>query len=164
MQKFDQNLEEIREYLKRRIGMVEQAKALGIEVIRAEERGVTSMLPYSDKIVGNPDTKIIHSGALTTFMDHTLGGSVGRALYPKTDVTPTIDLRVDHLKAAEPFKPIYGYGEVYRISSSVVFTKAIGYQDSIDDPICYATASFMRLDLGLDMTKPNPAVKEEAKS
>jgi acyl-coenzyme A thioesterase PaaI-like protein len=65
--------------------------------------------------------------------------------YGSLEISPTLDLRVDYMKPAEPHKPVYGFAECYKLSSSVAFTRAIAYQDSIDDPIAHAVGSFMRI-------------------
>lgn len=65
--------------------------------------------------------------------------------YQSLELSPTLDLRVDYMKPAEPHKSVYGFAECYRLSPSVAFTRAIAYQDSIDEPIAHAVGSFMRI-------------------
>ena len=50
--------------------------ALGIELVDFEPEFLELRLPYSDKIVGNPETGGIHGGAVTTLMDAGCGGAV----------------------------------------------------------------------------------------
>lgn len=145
---FSQDFDAIKAYFATRFKHVNQANALQLQIMEIGVRGVTLMLPYNDFIVGDPDTKVIHGGALSTLLDHTCGSSIIRALYPKDVITPTLDLRVDHLTSAEPHKPVYAYAEVYRVTKSVVFTKGVAYQDDINEPISHAIASFMSMELG----------------
>jgi uncharacterized protein (TIGR00369 family) len=67
------------------------------------------------------------------------------AKYESLEISPTLDLRVDYMKPAEPDKPLYAIAECYRLSANVAFTRAIAYQDSVDDPIAHAVGSFMRI-------------------
>ena len=49
------------------------------------------------------------------------------------------------MKPAQSHKSVYGFAECYKLSSNIAFTRAIAYQDSIDDPIAHAVGSFMRI-------------------
>ncbi|WP_144206960.1 PaaI family thioesterase [Shewanella donghaensis] len=121
---------------------------LNISVLEASEHHVLLELPYSQDIIGDPDTGVIHGGVVTTIIDTASGTSVVCAIlekYKSLEISPTLDLRVDYMKPAEPNKPLYAFAECYRLSSNVAFTRAIAYQDSIDDPIAHAVGSFMRI-------------------
>ncbi|QFU22356.1 PaaI family thioesterase [Shewanella eurypsychrophilus] len=125
-----------------------QCRRLKLKVHEASEHHVLIELPYSTELIGYPDTGVIHGGVITTLMDTASGSAVVCAIYDEyksLELSPTLDLRVDYMKPAEPNKPVYGFAECYKISSSVSFTRAIAYQDSIDDPIAHAVGSFMRI-------------------
>lgn len=77
--------------------------------------GLTLCLPYSTQIIGNPETGVIHGGAITTLMDTTCGISTVCVL-PEFEVCPTIDLRIDYMRPAEPNKDVYGFAECYRVT------------------------------------------------
>ncbi len=129
-------------------GQLTQCRKLGLKVHEASEHHVLIELPYSTELIGYPDTGVIHGGVVTTLMDTACGSAVVCAIFEKfnsLEISPTLDLRVDYMKPAEPNKPIYGFAECYRMSSSVAFTRAIAYQDSIDEPIAHAVGSFMRI-------------------
>ena len=74
---------------------------LGLRVHSAGAEGLTVVLPYSPQIVGNPQTGVIHGGALTTLMDTACGMST-LCVLPEFEVCPTLDLRSDYMHAAEP--------------------------------------------------------------
>ncbi len=57
-------------------------------------------------------------------------------------LTPTIDLRIDYMRPAEPGKAIYAEGEVYRTASNVIFTRGIAYQEDKSKPVAHAVANF----------------------
>ncbi|AVV82688.1 PaaI family thioesterase [Shewanella putrefaciens] len=125
-----------------------QCRRLGLAVLEASEHHVLIELPYSTELIGYPDTGVIHGGVITTLMDTACGSAVVSAIYQKyqsLEISPTLDLRVDYMKPAQPNKPVYGFAECYKLSSNIAFTRAIAYQDSIDDPIAHAVGSFMRI-------------------
>ncbi|MEI6860354.1 MAG: PaaI family thioesterase [Shewanella sp.] len=130
------------------VDQLAQCRRLKLKVHEASEHHVLIELPYNHELIGYPDTGVIHGGVITTLMDTASGSAVVCAIYDKyqsLELSPTLDLRVDYMKPAAPNKPVYGFAECYKISSSVSFTRAIAYQNSIDDPIAHAVGSFMRI-------------------
>ncbi|MGP1721433.1 PaaI family thioesterase [Shewanella frigidimarina] len=130
------------------VNQLAQCRRLGLTVQEASEHHVLIELPYSQDIIGYPDTGVIHGGVITTLIDTACGTAVVCAIlkkYQSLELSPTLDLRVDYMKPAEPHKSVYAFAECYRLSSSVAFTRAIAYQDSIDEPIAHAVGSFMRI-------------------
>ena len=76
------------------------------------------------QLIGYPDTGVIHGGVITTLMDTASGCAVVCSIFDKfrsLEISPTLDLRVDYMKPAEPFKPVYGFAQCYKLSSSVAF-------------------------------------------
>lgn len=130
---------------RRYIAGVNHSMELGMEVIEASSEGIVVRMPYDEKIIGNPETGVIHGGALTSLLDQTLGSSVVCALYPDFDITPTIDLRIDHMRQPEPNKPIFAFASAYRVTRSVVFTRGVAYQESMENPISHCIGTFMRM-------------------
>lgn len=116
-----------------------------MQVIDADRGRLTIELPFSDELVGNPDTGVIHGGAITTLMDSACGFAAALALDPPGP-SPTLDLRIDYMTAAQPNKSIFGAAEVYRVTQNVVFARGIAYQDSPDQAIAHCVATFMRIE------------------
>tara|TARA_R110001583_G_scaffold191792_1_gene357552 strand:- start:1485 stop:1994 length:510 start_codon:yes stop_codon:yes gene_type:complete len=136
------------EVASRFVNQLAQCRRLGLTIQEASEHHVLIELPYSQNIIGYPDTGVIHGGVITTLIDTACGTAVVCAIlkkYQSLELSPTLDLRVDYMKPAEPHKSVYGFAECYRLSPSVAFTRAIAYQDSIDEPIAHAVGSFMRI-------------------
>ncbi|GLQ31896.1 PaaI family thioesterase [Litoribrevibacter albus] len=118
---------------------------IGLSVSKVDEKGGTTLhLPYNPELVGNTETGVMHGGAITTLMDTASGTSVICSL-KDFEICPTLDLRIDYLKAAEPNQPVHGFAECYRISRNVVFTRGYAYQNDPDNPIAYCVGTFMRL-------------------
>ncbi|MBY5920720.1 PaaI family thioesterase [Ferrimonas balearica] len=130
------------------VDQLAQCRALGVQTLEASEHHVLLALPYNEQLVGYPDTGVLHGGVITTLMDTASGAAVVCAVTHASgeiELCPTLDLRVDYMKAAEPGKPVYGFAECFKLTSAVAFTRGIAYQDSMDDPIAQAVGSFMRI-------------------
>ena len=126
------------------LSVLRHCQVLGITVEQADENGLTIKLPYSELIVGNPMTGVVHGGAITTLMDTCCGISTVCYL-PEFEICPTLDLRIDYMHPAEPGKPIYGFAECYRVTSTVIFTRGIAYQDDRNVPLAHVVGTFMRM-------------------
>ncbi|WP_166261194.1 PaaI family thioesterase [Marinobacter salicampi] len=125
------------------INTLNQARELGLTVSDASEEHLVLCLPYSEKIIGNPDTRVIHGGAITTLMD-TTSGSVMICALPEFELCPTLDLRVDYMRPAEPDKPVYARAEVYRMTRHIIFTRCEAYQEE-GETVAQCVGTFMRI-------------------
>ncbi|ROT99558.1 PaaI family thioesterase [Marinobacter sp. R17] len=126
------------------IHTLEQVKALGIDVAEARENHLVLRLPYSEKIIGNPESRIIHGGAITTLMDTTSGSVIICAL-DDFELCPTLDLRVDYMRPAEPDEAVLARAETYRVTRNIIFTRCEAYQESHGQTIANCVATFMRI-------------------
>jgi uncharacterized protein (TIGR00369 family) len=118
-------------------------KALGLRILDMEGQGETVFeLPYDAKLVGNPDTGVLHGGAITALLDAASGAAVFTALTEWVPIA-TLDLRIDYLKPAEPPKAVRAKATCYKLTRNVAFTRAIAYHDDPDDPIASASGTFM---------------------
>jgi len=117
-------------------------KALGMQLLVLERGEAKFLLPYDAKLVGNPDTGVLHGGAITALLDAASGASVFAAL---TDWVPiaTLDLRIDYLRAAEAGRDVLCLATCYKRTRNVAFTRAIAYHDDPADPIASSVGTFM---------------------
>ncbi|PSF04550.1 PaaI family thioesterase [Marinobacter fuscus] len=125
------------------ISTLNQARQLGLNAIEASKGHLVVELPYSDAIIGNPDTGVIHGGAITTLMD-TASGSVMICALEDFELCPTLDLRVDYMRPAEPRKPVYARAETYKITRNIIFTRCEAYQEG-GETIANCVGTFMRI-------------------
>ena len=125
------------------ISTLNQARELGLNATDAGEGYLVMELPYSDRIIGNPDTGVIHGGAITTLMD-TASGSVMICGLDEFELCPTLDLRVDYMRPAEPRKPVYARAETYKITRNIIFTRCEAYQEE-GEPIATCVGTVMRI-------------------
>lgn len=135
------------EHMREMVPNLKHCKLLGIDVVEADYGKLKLALPYKEELIGNPETGVIHGGALTTLMDTACGFAAILGL-DEPGICPTLDLRIDYMKAAEPGKAVIGAAEAYRVTPSVVFARGVAYNEgNEDEPIAHCTASFMRLDM-----------------
>lgn len=136
------------------IGSLAQCNELGIHPVFAANNKLVVELPYTDKVVGNPETGVIHGGGITTLMD-TASGTVILCSLAEFELCPTLDLRVDYMRPAEPGHPVYARAHAYRVTDNIIFTRCEAYQVLPDKEgglsekkIAHCVAAFMRLDKG----------------
>ena len=119
------------------------ARHLGIHLVGVEGDEVTLCLPYRDELVGNPDNGALHGGALTVLLDHTLGvaGIAHDDVGPH--ITPTLDLRVDHLGITPPGRDLYAAARAYRVTRRVAFVEGFAWVESREQAVARATGSWV---------------------
>lgn len=152
----------ILERAQRFLSALRHCQVLGLTVHAIDSERLTLRLPYSRQIIGNPETGVIHGGAITTLMDTTCGISTICVL-PDFEICPTLDLRVDYMRPAEPDKDVFGVAECYRVTPNIIFTRGYAYQDDPSQPIANVVGTFMRMGKGPqgDTALKSPALKPE---
>lgn len=119
--------------------------ALGLYVEDATAAGVRMVLPYRPEFVGNPDTGVLHGGAITALLDASCGMAVFLKMAEPARIA-TLDLRIDYLKPATPLKSVRTWSECYKLTHQVAFTRATAYHDDPGDPIASAAGTFVIFD------------------
>ena len=112
-----------------------------LESIDGEE--VTLRMPYRQELVGNPETGAIHGGALTVLLDHTLGTAGICNDQVGATMTPTLDLRIDHLGVAPAGRDILATARAYKVTRRVLFVEGFAYCDARGQPIARATGTWV---------------------
>jgi uncharacterized protein (TIGR00369 family) len=134
------------------ISVLRHCQKLGLEVLTADKTSLQMKLPYSEEIIGNPLAGIIHGGALTTLMDTACGTACFVAI-DGMELCPTLDLRVDYMKASEPGQDLVAHASVTRITNNVIFTECHVKQLNDETLVAKCNATFMRI--GAAMTPPD---------
>ncbi|MCP3936655.1 MAG: PaaI family thioesterase [Actinomycetia bacterium] len=102
------------------------------------------VLPYSHELVGDPDTGVIHGGAITALLDNAAGFLARPADADRQETTiATLDMRIDYMKAATPERDIVARATLVRRTRNISFVRATAFHEDIDDPIATCTATFM---------------------
>lgn len=145
----------------RYIASVRHSAELGIEMLAAREESVRARLPWQDRLVGNPDTGIIHGGAIFAFLDQLGGLAAAMRVFPAVEITPTIDFRIDHLRAPDSGRAVVGEACCYRLSEHVAFVRLEAFAEGSDEPVSTGLATYMRMKLPTAGGLVNGGRKEE---
>jgi uncharacterized protein (TIGR00369 family) len=123
-------------------GVVPHNKALGLAGEDAGRGFVVLRLPYDQRLVGNPETGVLHGGAITSLLDAAAGLAVFMALDEPTRVA-TLDLRIDYLGPGTPGRDVLARVDCIRLTHHVAFVRGLAYHDDPAKPIASAAGSFM---------------------
>lgn len=117
-------------------------RALGMEIVEVSRAEAVFRLPYDPKLVGNPDTGVLHGGAITALLDGASGAAVFAALSEPVPIA-TIDLRIDYLRPAAVGRAVTARATCYKMTRNVAFVRAVAYHDDPADPIACSVGTFM---------------------
>lgn len=122
---------------------VPQSHALGLTLVDVVAGGEATMkLPYAPHLVGNPDTGVLHGGAVTTLIDSVCGISVLVRL-GRWAPCATLDLRIDYLRPALPGQDVFARAECYKLTRAVAFVRALAHDGDPKDPVASAQGTFI---------------------
>jgi len=121
---------------------IPHSRELGMRLVSRADDEAVLMIPYDPKLIGDPETGVMHGGAVTALLDTCCGTAVMMS-QKKPSSTATLDLRINYMKPATPEKSVYAYAHCYRATRSVGFVRAIAYHENKDDPIATASAAFI---------------------
>ncbi len=102
--------------------------ALGMKIVGLDDGKATIDLPYRPEIVGNPETGVIHGGAVTALLDSACGAAVLGALRGPRRVA-TLDLRIDYLGPATPERTVRCEAHCYKVTKNVAFVRASAFHE-----------------------------------
>ncbi|MBN8189356.1 PaaI family thioesterase [Salipiger thiooxidans] len=123
------------------IKLIPQARALNMEIVEIGNGIAVIRMPYDPALIGDPDTGVIHGGAVSTLMD-TCGGAATMSHPSNPGGTATISLRIDYLRGAVPGQAITARAECHHVTRSVAFVRATAHDDDPENPVATATGTF----------------------
>lgn len=123
------------------INALPHSAALGM-VLESIGEGVTVIaMPYNPALVGDPETGVIHGGAVSALMDTASGAAV--MCHPQAGLsTATLDLRIDYMRPATPGQTIRTRAECHHVTRTVAFVRAVATDDDESRPVATATGAF----------------------
>ena len=133
---------------------------LGIEVETVEPGTAIMRLPYQERLIGNPETGVLHGGVVTTLID-TVSGLAAISALDQPRRIATIDLRIDYMRPASPREDIYAKADCYKVTRQVAFVRCVAYQGCEDDLVASASGTFM-IHRGGRRPARNQAAKDPA--
>lgn len=123
------------------IEAIPHAKELGMVLQEIGDGMANISMPYDEKLIGDPETSVIHGGAVSALMDTCCGAAV--MSHPSAPGgTATIDLRIDYMRAATPGQTITTKATCHHITRSVAFVRAVAMDDDTDRPVATAAGAF----------------------
>ena len=126
------------------LALIPHCQLLGMTVESVSDQDLILKLEGDSRFMGNRREGLIHGGLLTVLMD-TACGSASIIAVPKPEICPTVDLRLDHYRAAVAGKTIYCRAWATHLARQIVFTEGLIWQDDPSKPIAKGTGTFMRL-------------------
>ena len=140
------------------IGGVPYIQFLGIAFDRRGDE-LTGVLPYADKLIGNPMLPAIHGGVTGAFLEITAitqlawdrawtimedGGEDADALFAGTfpPVPKTIDITIDYLRSGRP-RETYARAHVQKVGRRVANLHVEAWQDTRERPIALLRGNFL---------------------
>jgi len=123
------------------VDAIPHARALSMSLEQIGDGAAEISMPYDENLVGDPQTGVIHGGAVSALMD-TCGGAAVMSHASHPAGTATLDLRIDYMRPATPGQRITARAECYYITRSVAFVRATATDDDRDRPVATATGAF----------------------
>lgn len=143
--------------LARMAGAVPYGRYLGVTFDRRGDE-LTAVLPFSEKLIGNPFLPALHGGAIGAFLEITaimelawsqvwerMEGGPEAARIDAGDFPPlpkTIDFTVDYLRSGLP-RDAYARGRVNRSGRRYASVHVEAWQDNRARPFAQATGHFL---------------------
>lgn len=118
------------------------SREIGMHLHRATDGEALLSVPYSEKLIGDAVSGVLHGGVITALLDTACGSAV-MSVRQKLRSVATLDLRIDYMRPATVGVTVFALAECYRVTSSIAFTRAVAYHDTPDDPVASASGAFI---------------------
>jgi uncharacterized protein (TIGR00369 family) len=123
------------------IEAIPHAKALGIRLVEIGTAEARMAVGYDARLVGDPETGVLHGGVVTALLDSCCGTAV--MVHPTGAIgTATIDLRIDYMRASTPGADLNAHAVCYHATRNVGFVRAVAWEDDEARPVATATGAF----------------------
>ena len=123
------------------IEAIPHSKALGMELTEIGNGRAVIVMPYDKKLIGDPDTGVIHGGAVSALMDTCCGAAV--MSHPsEPSSTATIDLRIDYMRGATPGQTFTTPATCHHVTRNVAFVRAVATDEETEVPVATASGAF----------------------
>jgi uncharacterized protein (TIGR00369 family) len=114
---------------------------LGIHLEKDPKDGLRAVLPFTERIIGNPLLPAIHGGVTGAFLESaaqmTIFAELGTEKLPKI-----VNITIDYLRSGRP-QDTYAQGVVTRQGRRVANVRVDAWQDDRNHPIASAHTHFL---------------------
>lgn len=138
---YGETMTDILTQARRFIEAIPHSRALGMELDRMGDGVAVLSMAYDPRFVGDPQTGVIHGGAVSALMDTASGAAV--MCHPSgPSATATLDLRIDYMRPATPGQRLTARAECHHVTRSVAFVRVTCTDEDTDRPVAMATGAF----------------------
>ena len=118
------------------------SREIGMRLHQAGDGVAVVSVPYDERLIGDPETGVLHGGVVTALLDTACGWAV-MAAPAKLKSTATLDLRIDYMRPATAGEAVFARAECYRLTRSIGFARAVAYTSDPSDPVATAQGAFI---------------------
>jgi uncharacterized protein (TIGR00369 family) len=137
----DDRTDELRRVSQAFHALVPLNTAMGMELGEVGPGRGTIRMPWNDRFLGDVQDGLVHGGVLSALLDATCGIAAFMGLRSPA-VIATLDLRVDHLRSAEPGRDLVADAETVKATRQVLFVRGVAHHGDPSAPVAVATATF----------------------
>lgn len=123
------------------VDMLPHCRELSMKIEDAGPARAVMSFPYDAKLIGDPDTGVVHGGAVSVLMD-TCGGAAVMAHPQNGGSFATLGLRIDYMRSALPDLTVYAEAECFHVTRTVAFVRVVAWDQDKTDPLATASATF----------------------
>jgi uncharacterized protein (TIGR00369 family) len=119
---------------------------IGMRLHGAADGVAVLSVPYDARLVGDPETGVLHGGVVTALLDTACGSAVMAVPEPLA-TTATLDLRIDYMRPARAGMRVVARAECHRLTRSMAFVRAVAFHEAgegtAEEVIASAAAAFV---------------------
>ena len=108
---------------------------------RVEDDGLTVVMPFADKLIGNPMLPALHGGSTAALLEMTAVAQVAFS-YPRLRLPRPINVTVSYLRSGKPIDVI-ARARISKAGRRVAHVVAEAWQDDPQNAIASLTAHFL---------------------
>ena len=116
------------------------ARFLGLQT-RMDGDDLTVVMPFADKLIGNPMLPALHGGSTAALLEMTAVAQVALS-YPRLRLPKPINVTVSYLRSGRPVD-VMAKARISKAGRRVAHVVAEAWQDDPANPIASLTAHFL---------------------
>ena len=116
------------------------ARFLGLQTLVSGDE-VTVVMPFDDKLIGNPMLPALHGGSTAALLEMTAMAQVALS-FPGPRLPRPINVTVSYLRTGRPID-VFARARISRAGRRIAHVQADAWQEERGDPIASLTAHFL---------------------